>query len=70
MTEQELAKPLEMNSDSFQAESKICAKVGHKTSMMLGELHISIFGCKINYAVSHGVIATFLTPQFQSENKR
>ena len=38
--------------------------------MMLSELHISIFGSKINYAVSRGLIATFLTPQFQSENKR
>lgn len=34
---------------------------------MLSELQIFLSGSKINYALSHGLIVTFIKLQFQSE---
>lgn len=37
--------------------------------MMLAEFQIFMCGSKINYALSHGLIATFLIARCQSEVK-
>lgn len=45
-----------------------CAEAGN-INMMLAEFQIFMCGSKINYALSHGLIATFLIARCQSEVK-